>query len=92
MENVDFSLDVWKKADIITVFVCFCLFLWIKGRFFQKMWKTPEIPKGNFKKRLTRVATYNIINHCDIVCKRISQSPVMAFYYNAMKISKEVNP
>ena len=76
VENVDFSLDVWKKADIITVFVCLCLFSVDKRKvFFRKCGKLPKFRKEIFKKRLTRVATYNIINHCDIVCKRISQSP-----------------
>ena len=76
MENVDFSLDVWKKADIITVFARFYIFPVDKREdFLWKCGKLSKFRKENFKKRLTRVATYNIINHCDIVCKRISQSP-----------------
>ena len=55
MENVDFSLDVWKKADIITVFVCLCLFSVDKRKvFFRKCGKIPKIRKESFKKMLTR--------------------------------------
>ena len=62
VENVDFSLDVWKKADIITVFVCLCLFSVDKRKvFFRKCGKIPKIRKESFKKRLTHVLIRAII-------------------------------